>query len=274
MPSKLGIVAGSGSLPRKVIEAARGQGRDCFVVGFPDQTDPETLAAAPSMLSRLGAAGAMVRRMKQEGVEDLVLAGAIRRPTLAQLKPDWLAAKVMARASVRALGDDGLLRAVIREIEAQGFRVLAAQDVTGDLLMTAGLHGRNRPDGVARKDIERGLEVAAALGRVDVGQSVIVQQELVLGVEAIEGTDALIARCAALARPGPGGVLVKTMKPGQERRADLPTVGPQTVVRAAEGGLRGIAVQAGAALLLDRAQAVAEADRRGLFLLGVEPKDS
>jgi len=273
MATKLGIIAGSGSLPRKIIEAATRQGRQCFVVGFPEHTDPETLAAAPSMVFRLGAAGQIIKRLKAEGVTDLVMAGAIRRPTIRQLKPDWVATKVLARASVRALGDDGLLRAVIRGLEEQGFRVVASHEITGDLLMPAGLQGRHKPDPTADKDIARGLEVARTLGLVDVGQSVVVQQELVLGVEAIEGTDALLRRCAELARPGPGGVLVKIMKPGQEQRADLPTIGSQTIVNAAAAGLRGIAVQAGAALLIDREETIREADRRRLFLLGIRIDD-
>ncbi len=113
------------------------------------------------------------------------------------------------------------------------------------------------------------MRVARALGALDVGQAVVVQQGMVLGVEAIEGTDALIARCGPLRRAGGGGVLVKLAKPGQERRADLPTVGPRTVTNAAASGLRGIAVEAGSTLMIDRAAVVAAADAAGLFVVGI-----
>jgi UDP-2,3-diacylglucosamine hydrolase len=118
-------------------------------------------------------------------------------------------------------------------------------------------------------DIVRGERIARALGALDVGQAVVVQQGLILGVEAIEGTDALLRRCAGLRREGPGGVLVKVEKPGQEQRADRPTIGPQTVTLAAMAGLRGIAVEAAATIVLDRDEVVAGADRAGLFVVGI-----
>ncbi len=120
-------------------------------------------------------------------------------------------------------------------------------------------------------DIGRGVGVARALGAADVGQACVVQQGIVLAVEAAEGTDAMLARCAAVARPGPGGVLVKLVKPGQERRADLPTIGPETVRGAAAAGLRGIAFEAGGTLIAERAATVAAADDMGVFLLGLDP---
>jgi hypothetical protein len=125
------------------------------------------------------------------------------------------------------------------------------------------------PDADALRDIALGIEVAGRLGDLDIGQAAIVQQGLVLGVEAVEGTDALIARCAGLKRPGRGGILVKVKKPGQERRADLPTIGPHTVRLAAETGIAGIAVQAGHCLIIERAEVIAAADRAGLFVIGV-----
>jgi DUF1009 family protein len=129
--------------------------------------------------------------------------------------------------------------------------------------------GRVRPDAEAHADIERGLRIARAIGALDIGQAVVVQQGLVLGVEAIEGTDALLRRCRELRRDGPGGVLVKTEKPGQEKRADRPTIGPRTVSLAAESGLRGIAAEAGATLLIDRDEVIRLANQAGLFVVGV-----
>jgi hypothetical protein len=162
---------------------------------------------------------------------------------------------------------------LIAEIESEGLHVVGADDILHDLLVAEGVLGRHRPDDLAASDIARGLEVARALGAVDVGQAVVVQQGIVLGVEAIEGTDALIARAANLRREGPGGVLVKIKKPGQERRADLPTIGLSTVTAAVDAGLRGIAIEAGATLLIGRERLVAAADTAGLFVtaLRVDP---
>jgi DUF1009 family protein len=126
---------------------------------------------------------------------------------------------------------------------------------------------------VSMADIRRGVVVARTLGAIDVGQGCVVQQGMVLAVEAAEGTDAMLARCSSLARPGRGGVLVKLVKPGQDRRADLPTVGPETLRGAADAGLRGVAFEAGGTILAERDAAVAAADAAGLFLLGLGPDE-
>jgi UDP-2,3-diacylglucosamine hydrolase len=269
MAGKLGILAGAGELPARIIEACRTQSRPFFVVAFTGSADPALVAELPHAWVRLGAAAEFLRHLRENGVDELVMAGAVRRPTLAALRPDWRAAKFLARVGLAAFGDDGLLRALIKELEAEGFRVVGVDSILGGALAPQGALGRHAPDAEAEADIALGLKVARSLGALDVGQAAVVQQGLVLGVEAIEGTDALIARCGPLMRAGRGGVLVKTTKPGQELRADLPTIGPRTVAACAAAGIAGIAVEAGAALLIDRAEIVAAADRAGLFVVGV-----
>ncbi len=200
---------------------------------------------------------------------ELVLAGSIRRPSLASLRPDWRAAKLFARVGYRALGDDGLLSAVVSELEQEGFRVIGVDQLLDQAFVSEGPLGKFRPDPEAQADIEHGLRIARTLGALDIGQAVIVQQGLVLGVEAIEGTDELLQRCRALRREGAGGVLVKIEKPGQERRADRPTIGLRTVELAAETGLRGVAVDANATIVLDRDEIIRAADGAGIFVVGV-----
>lgn len=266
---RLGIVAGGGALPRRLVEACRQSGREVFVLALEGAAEPETVAGVPHAWCRIGAAARGLTLLRENGVSELVLAGGVRRPSLATLRPDWRAAKLFARLGYRALGDDRLLSAVVAEFEREGFRVIGADQVLGVALAQEGPFGQVVPDAVARNDIALGARVARALGRLDIGQAVVVQQGLVLGVEAIEGTDELVRRCAALRRDGAGGVLVKVEKPGQERRADRPTIGPKTVAVAAEAGLRGIAVEAGATIVLDRAEVVAAADRVWLFVVGI-----
>lgn len=271
MPARLAIVAGSGALPRLLVKAARAEGREVLVVGLEGMVDPETLRAAPSVELPLGAASRLERELRQRQIEEVVFAGKVRRPTWRELRPDWRAAGFLAKIGLRALGDDSLISAITRVFEAEGFRVLGPHELLSSLLTPAGTLGRHAPDQEALADIARGAEVVRAIGLADVGQACIVQQGLVLGVEAIEGTDALIERCRTLARPGPGGVLVKTKKPQQERRNDLPAVGLETVRLAADCGLRGIALGAGDTLMLDPAAMIALADERGLFLHGIAP---
>jgi UDP-2,3-diacylglucosamine hydrolase len=270
MAARLGILAGAGELPLKLVEACRAASRPVFVLAFEGAADPATVAGVPHAWVRLGAAGEGMRLLRENGVSELVLAGAVPRPTLASLRPDWRAAKLFARIGLKALGDDGLLRAVIGELEGEGFRVVSVASILADALAPNGPLGALRPDEAAEADIALGVTVAQALGTLDIGQAVVVQQGIVLGVEAVEGTDALIERAGAMRREGAGGVLVKIAKPGQERRVDLPAIGSGTVEACARAGLRGIALQAGASLLLQRQRVLAAAERAGLFVLGIE----
>lgn len=266
---KLGILAGGGSLPRMLAEAVAGTGRGVFIVAFNGHTDPETVENFSHMWTRFGAAGPTLQRLRDEGVGELVFAGPVRRPSIGELMPDWRAAQFFARVGLKALGDDGLLRAVASALEDEGFRIRALQDLLDGLLTLPGPVGRHRPDADADRDIARGVEVARGVGALDVGQGAVVQQGIVLAVEAVEGTDAMLERCRTLARPGPGGVLVKTTKPQQDRRVDMPTIGVTTVVNAHAAGLRGIAVEAGGSLIVDRPAVAATADRLGLFVIGI-----
>ena len=269
MAGRLGIVAGGGGLPRRLVEYCRAVGRDVFVLALEDAAEPDTVRDVPHAWCRIGAAARGLALLRENNVSELVLAGGIRRPSLAALRPDWRAAKLFARIGYRALGDDGLLSAVVAELEQEGFRVIAPDQLLDGALAPAGPLGEVRPDEQAAADIEHGLRIARSLGALDVGQAVVVQQGLVLGVEAIEGTDELLRRCAALRRQGPGGVLVKVEKPGQESRADRPTIGPHTIQLAAETGLQGVAIEADATIVLDRDEVVRAADRAGLFVVGV-----
>ncbi len=268
--ARLGIIAGSGTAPRRVIEACRAQGRDFFVFCLEGQADKDMAHDAPHLWLPLGAGSKLRDGIQSEKITEIVMIGAVRRPSVWELKPDWLSLKVIGRIGMNMLGDDGLLRAIGHAIEQEtGAKVIGAHEILGGILMREGVLGIISPDADAQQDIKRGIDVARALGSVDVGQSVIVQQGLVLGVEAIEGTDALIARCAALHRGGPGGVLVKCAKPQQDDRYDLPTIGVDTIEMAAKSGLRGIALQAGRSLLIDRDKVRQLADEKGIFVIGV-----
>ena len=270
MAAKLGIIAGGGELPARLVEVCRANGRAVFVLALEGQTEPATVAGADHAWVRLGQVRPGLEALRGAGVEELVLIGPVKRPSLSEIGFDLRSAKFMAKVAAQGLGDDGLLSALIGALEDEGFAVVGADEILADLLAPFGPIGAGRPDARAESDIARGLEVLRALGAVDVGQAVVVQQGIVLGIEADEGTDGLLARCAGLAREGPGGVLVKIRKPGQERRVDLPTLGTETVAGAIRAGLRGIAVEAGGSLIVDRATVAAAADAAGMFLCGIE----
>ncbi len=267
---RLGILAGSGPLPRRLVETCLAEARPFFVLAFDGETEPATVEGTDHAWVRVGAVGKAIGLLKQAGCAELVLAGPVRRRSPMAFRPDWRGLQFFARVGRRAWGDDGLLSAVIQELETEGFHVIGAEAILPTLLAPAGAFGRNAPDEEAMADIDRGIEILKALGGLDIGQAVVIQQGVVLGVEAVEGTDRLMERCHDLHREGRGGVLVKMPKPGQESRVDLPTIGSRTVERAHRAGLSGVAVEAGGTIVLDRDAIGQAADRLGLFVYGFE----
>ncbi len=269
MRASLGIIAGGGSFPGRLVQACRASGRSYFVLGLEGNADPAIVDAEPHGWIRIGEWTRGLELLREAGVEDLVMAGPVRRPGFSEIRSDLGSARVVARLAKAWLGDDTLLGAVASELEREGFRIVSPGDLLDGYLAASGPYGAHSPDAAAREDIARGLDVLRAIGALDVGQAAVVQQSVVLGVEAAEGTDALIGRCAALQRAGAGAVLVKAPKPDQDRRFDLPVIGAETAAAAVQAKFAGIAVEAGGAFVFDRDDLVRIADRGGLFVVGV-----
>ena len=272
---KLGIIAGGGKIPMMLIEHCVETGREFCLLGIKDNADKELIEKAnvPVTWIRIGQAGTGFKMFMDEKVGEVVMIGTIKRPSFFDLVPDFRTAAFFAKVGAKALGDDGILRAVVNEIEKDGMRVVGIHEVLSDILVKEGVLGKHKPDHQAEVDILRGIEVALELGKVDVGQGVIVQQGLVLAVEGIEGTDEMIRRSKDYKRKGAGGILVKLRKPQQDMRVDLPTIGAQTVIKAAESGLRGIVIHAENGLIVDEKEAIETANKKGMFLLGINPEE-
>ena len=268
---KLGIIAGGGALPGQVISACRETGREYFVLAFEGSADPEILGDAPVDWIRMSGLSKAFESARREGVEELVRVGKLPRPSVLELMRDAKSAKFLAKVGTRMLGDDNILSAVVREIEhAEGFRVIGPEVLLEDILATGGCYGSVTPDDNDLADIARGMDVLKTIGALDIGQGVVVQNGAILGVEAAEGTDRLIERCAEFVDAETvGGVFVKASKPTQDRRIDLPAVGSSTMHHAIRAGLRGIAIEAGGALIVDRQAMIEAADAAGVFLYGV-----
>jgi len=269
MAPKLGILAGGGELPELLIRKCREAGRPVHVIALTGQAEPAAMALSSCDWVRLGAAAEAFDRLKRAGALDVVFAGKIHRPGLAELMPDWRTARFLAHIGGRLLSDNRLIEAIIKEFEAEGFRVVGPADVAPDLLARPGLYGRLGPTAEESRAIAAGLAAARESGRRDVGQAAVVRGEAEIELEGPEGTDALIDRVAS--RGGAGAILVKARKPQQQMRADPPVIGPGTMRHAAAAHFRGIAVEAGGVLVLEAALLAAEADRAGMFLIGVDP---
>lgn len=269
--SKLGIIAGAGVLPAQLIRFCQKTNRPFFVMALKNHAEASLLPNDCDIeWVRMGAVGKAYKLMKSRNVREIVMIGSVRRPSVLEIFPDRMGWQLVARVGLSKKGDDGLLRRLIREIEGLGFKVRGIHELMPELLAPAGIWTACKPEQEDEADIARGCFVAKLLGLADVGQSVIVQQGLVLSVEGIEGTKALIERTKSLRRKGKGGVLVKMIKPQQETRADMPTIGVSTVQSIYETGLRGIAVEAGRVLVTDIEGVVALADKLGVFVMGIE----
>ena len=268
---KLGIIAGAGALPGQVIAACREAGRDFLVLAFEGSAEPNVIGNAPVEWIKMSSLSKALEGTRREGISELVLVGKIPRPSALELMRDVRSAKFLAKVGTRMLGDDDILTAVVKELEeAEGFKVVGPETIMQDLLTTPGPYGYVIPTDDDLADIRRGMDVVHKLGRLDIGQAAVIQNGLVIGVEGAEGTDRLILRCAEFLDPTlSGGVLVKAAKPTQDRRIDLPAVGVSTVGCIVDAGLRGIAIEAGGTLVIDRAEVVRAADAAGIYLFGV-----
>lgn len=272
---KLGLLAGGGNLPQEIAAWCERANRPLFVVRLRGFASPG-LERYPGAEIGIAEFGRCVDAMKKAGCEAVCFAGIVARPDFAALKPDLKGLAILPGAiAAGRKGDDALLRYLVGQFEKEGFRVEGADEAMLDLTLREGALGSITPPPEALADVERALDVARAIGRLDVGQGAVVCDGLVLAVEAQEGTDAMLRRVADLPGEIRGsaaarkGVLAKAPKPIQERRVDLPTIGPRTLEGAAAAGLAGIAGEAGSLIVLDRDAVIETADRLGLFVWGV-----
>jgi UDP-2,3-diacylglucosamine hydrolase len=270
------LICGGGTFPGAVAEAMTRRGLRPVMFAIRGWADPKVVGRYAHHWVPLGQSGRLLRLARAEQCHEGLFIGALLRPPLSQIRLDWHTIRLMPRI-VRAFrgGDDRLLSAMARLAEEEGIRLIGVADVAPEIVVPEGVLGRHQPSARDRADIARALEMIGALGPFDVGQAAVVANNHVLAVEAAEGTDNMLDRLVELraqrrVTTAPGaGVLVKAPKPGQDRRFDLPAIGPQTVAGAARAGLGGIAVAAGGAIIAEPAAMIAAADRAGLFVVGV-----
>ncbi len=276
----LGIICGSGAIPPAIAAAVTRRGRRVMLFALRGIVDPGTVAAFPHCWIAVGQFGRFCRLARAEGCRDLVLVGGVVRPSLREVRLDWATLVAMPRI-IRAFrgGDDHLLTGIGRIFEAEGFRLLGAHEVAPDITAPSGPLGRHAPDAAALNDIDRGFALLAAMSPFDVGQAAVVAKGRVLAIEAAEGTDGMLRRMVALREEGRlrtprgVGVLVKAPKRAQDRRFDLPSIGPDTVLNASRAGLAGIAVVTGGTIIAEPLRLAEAADLNGLFVVGCPDRE-
>ena len=276
--STLGLIAGGGELPRVVAQAAKAAGREIYVVALLGSVMEDWTNGFPHQFFSPGEPGRIIKAFKDHGVEEVLLCGRVDRPKFNEMKLDAKGMLLLPKAIAAAReGDDALLRVIVGICEDAGMTAISVAQAAPALVAQEGVLGKVAPQGEHQADIEKAFGIVHALGALDVGQAAVVCEGLALAVEAAEGTDAMLARIPLLRESLRGtadkkrGVLVKALKPTQDAKTDMPVVGVETVRNAHAAFLAGIALEAGAALILDKAAVAAEADRLGLFFTGIKP---
>jgi len=264
-------MAGSGQFPFLVARGAHSDGQRVVICGFHGNTDPALAAEADKFsMIHLGQLGALIDFFKQNGVSKACMAGAISKPGALDLKPDFRAAKLIFKLAGNK-GDDAILRAVAGELSSEGISMVRPDDLVPALRSPAGILGRVRLDPDTASDVRYGYGIAKAVGSLDIGQCVVVRSGMVIAVEGIEGTDAAIARGGELG--GAGSTVVKVLKPDQDQRLDLPSIGARTIELLARYKMACLAFDAEGTLFFDREIALAAADKHGIAVVGL-PKDA
>jgi len=270
-PKKIGLIAGGGALPHEVIKDAQDQGYDIYVAALRSFSKPEDFDVASDAYGFVEFRK-LVKQFKQKKCTHVVMAGNVARPDFSTIKPGIRDLPLLAKAvKAASKGDDGLLKFVVSLFETEGFDILAPQDICKSTLMPIGALGKTKPTHAHLQDIEKAMNIAVLIGSADIGQGAVVNKGLVLAVEAQEGTDKMLERVAQLPIAVRGGILAKCLKPGQEVRVDMPTIGLTTIALASKAGIDGIVLVAGKAFVMNRAEVAASADKYGIFIYGAEP---
>ncbi len=272
MTSRIGIIAGGGQFPYLFAEAAREAGRQVVIVAHKGETHPDIEGIADRFCwVKLGQLGKIIKFFNRENVRETVFLGTITKTRIFKdVLPDLKGLTLWNKIDVRQ--DDSILRAFAAELEKEGIAVLDSTLYLKHLLFPAGVLTRKKPDAQQRRDIEFGFSMARAVGKLDIGQCVVVRDRSVVAVEAIEGTDATIKRGGTLA--GEKAVVVKVKKPGQDFRFDLPATGLTTIESMKEVKAAVLAMEAGQSLLFDRENMIRQADEAGIVVVGVVEEES
>ncbi len=263
----LGLIAGNGRFPFLVAEAARKRGRRIVLIRLKEETDEglEALVDETHEVS-LGQLGSCIAALRKAGVLEAIMAGQVRhRQIFSGIVPDLTLMGVLARLAFK--NTDSLIGGVADALEREGIRLMSSVELLRDQLADAGSMTGKKPTGDEQKAIDYGVRIAGELGRLDLGQTVVVKDRAVVALEAMEGTDEAIARGARIA--GPGVVVVKMAKPRQDMRFDVPVVGERTLESLRDARAAVLAVEAGKTLLLDKPAFLAAAKEMGLVVVGV-----
>ncbi len=279
MADGLALIVGRGALPRELAAGIGRRGKPPYLIGIHGETEP-WIEEYDHTILKWGQLGELFKLLSQLGCSRVIFAGSMTRPKLNISSFDWGGIKSLPEVFAFMIGgDNSLFSGLIQLFEKRGVAIVGPHEVMPELLSGAGAIVGRKPSAKAMRNIKKAVEASKLLGKLDIGQAAVAVAGRVVAAEGIEGTDGMLERTAQMRKTGRlfeqgrDGVLVKTMKPDQEMRVDLPAIGPGTIDRLAEAGLRGVAIEAGRSIILEREKTLRLAKFHNIFIYGMEPSD-
>lgn len=267
---KIALVAGSGYLPRQVYDACAVHGIGCEIIGLEDNISHELFHSIKYSVYQPHAVSKIIQKIRSWDIKHVVFAGKVNRQNISKLLLDSKGAKLFAMILRRGLNDNSVLHTIIKFFEQEDFIIIAPEQIATEIIVSRGPLTKIEIDKQAKDDIYKGFNILKGIAHFDVGQAIVIQNGLVLGVEAAEGTDDLIRRSGEIQQKNEkGAILIKACKPDQDKRVDLPCIGKHTIQYLADSGLRGVALESGTSLILDPKETTEFANEKGIFIYGI-----
>ncbi|WP_032138973.1 LpxI family protein [Rickettsia tamurae] len=267
MLPNLGIIAGRGSLPYLIADNYTKQGGNCYIAAIKDEADIDQIKDFEYKILKIGMVGEAIKYFKEHEVKNIIFIGGVNRPNFKNLAVDKIGGLLLFKiVGQKIRGDDSLLKTVADFFESYGFKVISSNEIYKNQQGNSNIITDTNPTSSDKNDIELGIKLLNHLSSFDIAQSVIVESSYILGIEAAEGTDNLIARCADLRKNPYGGVLVKIPKLDQDNRLDMPTIGPNTIKNLAKYNYKGVAIQKNNVIIVEEELTIKLANEHKIFI--------
>lgn len=265
----IAIVAGQGLLPKIVYQGCLKKGLKCTIIGLKGELDEILFPNIKYQLFPPHKISLIFEYLKRLNISNIVIAGRVKRKHLSKLILDKTGVLIFKEIIKSGLNDSSIYSAITKAIDKEGFKIIPPELIAEDILTKKGSMNSVRITEKLKKDINKGVEILRGIIEHDVGQALIIDNGLVLGVEAVEGTNHLIKRCAKYRENTKGGILIKLCKPHQDKRLDLPCIGPDTIKTIARYGYKGIVIEAKKSIIIASTEVIKFASNRGIFIYGI-----
>jgi len=265
---KYGILAGGGKLPFIIYNSLIQNKKNVYLIGIKNNFNSNYKIKNFSEV-KLGSLGKIIKILKKNKINKLIFAGSIKRPSIKDLSLDFKAIKLISEVKPESFGDDKLLKVISKYFEKIGYKFVKWNNYCPQLFSNSNYLTYSRPSKIALENLNKGLKIFRSYSKLDIGQSMVLQNKLILGLEAVEGTDNLIKRCYMYKKNGEKGIVIKLKKYNQDLRFDLPTIGVNTIKLIIKYNFEGIFIQKNYCLIIDKKKVIDIANKNNIFIAGI-----